>query len=364
MDSTTALPSQKSIIAIDIWRAVAALGVFLYHNHMGYVLSQATGLSFFRAIDVFGAGYAVPLFFLLSGYCIHIANIKFLRSNSALPLKHYYKRRFLRIYPPYLIALLFSFFVLYLTVPGYKLDVYDLLAHAFLLHGFTAAYFNTINVVLWTITIEMAFYLIYPLFYNIRLKYGAEKALLFTLLVSAVSIAYFQSKNGLLIPEHFFVLNLWFSWCCGAYLADKKMLDPAKLKKPVYWAIYLLVAIGFIRLKILTNSWTILSDQVTILIWTAPLMLSLNAENWLQKHKNTWLIKLMVAIGLSSYSLYLFHEPLIHLKNLAVHAWLPPALQRVAVALGILLIPLITWCCYLYFERPFINRKAIVAKNG
>src|ERR1700743_3278168 len=171
---------QQNVIAIDILRAIAAFGVFYYHNHLGVTIAKYSGLSFFAITDSFGATYSVPLFFLISGYCIHISNLKYLKTSSPLPLKQYYIRRFLRIYPPYLIALLFALAVNYITTENYSFNVVDIIIHLFSLQGFTTTYFNTINVVLWTISIELAFYAIYPLFYFVRLRYSLNYALIFT----------------------------------------------------------------------------------------------------------------------------------------------------------------------------------------
>src|SRR5205809_444278 len=96
---------QQEIIGIDILRALSALGVFYYHNHARSLISKYTKLDFFRSTDALCAIYAVPLFFLISGYCIHASNIKYLKNNTSLPLKEYFIRRFLRIYPPYKIFL-------------------------------------------------------------------------------------------------------------------------------------------------------------------------------------------------------------------------------------------------------------------
>ena len=146
----------------------------------------------------------------------------------------YYRHRFLRIYPPYLFALLFTIAINYITAGGYKPGAADLFVHLFSLQGFTVPYFNTINVVLWTISIELAFYAIYPVFYFIRFKYSLNYALLFTLIVTCISIGWFQISGNITVAQRFCVFNLWFAWCCGAFLADKKMLNPDDLKRPVY----------------------------------------------------------------------------------------------------------------------------------
>jgi len=357
-DKTEQTGSQK-IIAIDILRCLAAMSVFYFHNHSGGTLAKYTGLSIFRYTDSLGATYAVPLFFLISGYCIHISNIKYIKSKSALPLKEYYKRRILRIFPPYLVALLLALLINHITMPQIKVSKIDLLVHLFSLQGFTVTYFNTINLVLWTISIELAFYAIYPLFYYVRFKYTLNYALLFTLLVSCLSITYF-TITGFSLPQRFCVFNLWFAWCCGAFLADKKVLNPGDLKQPVYRVMYLIIAIAFICLNFIPNNLSIIFDQFNVLIWTAPMLFILSKEDWLLQHKNSWIIKIAAAIGLSSYSLYLMHEPLIAIKNFMVHKYFPGWFQPVGVVAGIFIIPLITWFSYCYIEKPFIPKKRVI----
>lgn len=353
-------PGTQKVIAIDLLRCLAAMGVFYLHNHSGGMLAKYTGWSFFRYTDSFGFFYAVPLFFLISGYCIHLSNIKYVKAQSPLPLKAYYVRRFLRIYPPYLVALILALAINYLTVPDYSVGVNDFFVHLFSLQGFTVKYFNTINIVLWTISAELAFYAIYPAFYFIRVRFNLNYALLFTLFVSCLSIAFYFYKGNITLPERFCVFNLWFAWCCGAFLADKKMLNPVDLKQRKYLYFYLIILAAFICLNFIPNNLSIIFDQFNVLIWTVPMLFVLSKEGWLIKRKNWWIIRVAAAIGLSSYSLYLMHEPLIALKNFLAHKYFPPWFQPVGVVAGIFIIPVVTWYSYYYVERPFIPKKRTV----
>ncbi|MES2428795.1 MAG: acyltransferase [Bacteroidota bacterium] len=348
---------KSSLLSIDILRAIAALGVFSYHQHVASYLARYTHIAIIDQLDNFGAQYAVPLFFLISGYCIHLSNLKYINKGKSLPLKAYYKRRFLRIYPPYLFALIFAIATNYFTY-GKSSTYEDIIVHIFSLQGFTVKYFNTINVVLWTISIEIAFYLIYPIFYYIRSKYSLNKALLFSLLITTISIIYFSFQDEVSLPQHFFVFNLWFAWCSGAYLADKFTLNPADLKKPAFILIYSGILIAFLAIRFIPNNWSIVYNQLNILIWTAPLVLLLSNENWLQKHNNLFL-KAISKLGLSSYSLYLLHEPLILLKNCFAHKFLPAQLQLIWMCAGLIAIPFIAWYSFVYIEKPFAIRKKI-----
>jgi peptidoglycan/LPS O-acetylase OafA/YrhL len=347
---------RKNLVSIDIARAIAALGVFYYHLQLGSLLAHYSGLAFLSATDNFGATYAVPLFFLLSGYCIHLSNIKYIKNHQALPLIDYYKRRLLRIYPAYLVAMVFSIGVDKLTGYGNPVNTNNLWLHLFMLQGFSANYFNGINIVLWTIAIEFAFYMVYPVFYYLRLTFSLTRAIIIPFIVSTVSITWFSMQPSINGPQRYFFLNLWFAWCCGAYLADKKTFNPNDLTKPIYKLCYALILLAFIGFRFCYSPRFIIVDyQINILVWAAPLLLLLNWEPWFAKQKSI-LLSGVAAIGLSSYSLYLFHEPLISLKNYLAHQ-LPVHLQSVAIIIGVFLIPMFTWLTYLWFEKPFISKK-------
>lgn len=176
-------------------------------------------------------------------------------------------------------------------------------------------------------------------------------------MVSCISILFFSIKGSMSNPERFCVFNIWFAWCSGAFLADKVVFDSSALKKPVYLAIYCIIVAGFIALKLFPRPWLAALDyQFDILIWAAPMIIMINNEKWFAG-SHSLILKLFSAIGLSSYSLYLFHEPLIALKNYLVHTFLPVTLQPAGILIGFLLIPLITWFSFLYIEKPFLARK-------
>ena len=71
--------------------------------------------------------------------------------------------------------------------------------------------------------------------------------------------------------------------------------------------------------------------------------------------------RVAVWLGMISYSLYLFHGPLLQLAHRAILEPLGlPAGERLA-ALCILAVPLVvgaSWVAYRLFERPFIGRSS------
>ncbi len=84
---------------LDAWRGVAALWVVMLHVRLP---STPAWLFDFSA----GGHLGVPMFFVISGYCIANAAMRSLRAPS--PVKHFLGARVHRIYPPYLCASLLA----------------------------------------------------------------------------------------------------------------------------------------------------------------------------------------------------------------------------------------------------------------
>lgn len=349
--------NKSNLISFDIFRAVAALGVYFYHSALGSILYKYLKIPFIKNIDAFGATYSVPLFFLISGYCIHLSNLKYIKSQQPLPLAQYYKKRLLRIFTPYLAALLVSILINFYKKSPNQPTSNDLLVQLFCLQGFTLPYFNTINFVLLTISVEVAFYLIYPLFYYLRNRFSLNYAMLLVLGITVVNITFFSFQKSPSLPQFFWVGNLWFAWCSGAFIADKIYFDSEVINNTRYKVYYLIILLLFVLSFF--NDYSFLSIpfyQFKILIWTGPLAYIISKEEWLQKHNN-FFIKVLTYIGLSSYSLYLLHEPLILLKNYLINLYLTKNLKIPFLIISIFIIPYITWLNYCFVEKPFIGKK-------
>ena len=111
-------------------------------------------------------GFGVSLFFFISGYII---SYPFL-SNRPPPLSHFYKRRLLRLEPPYIIAMLGCFLVLSLYTPS-RAPNFDftqaplwqsLVASLTYTHGIIFGHSPKLNPPAWSLEREVQFYLIAP----------------------------------------------------------------------------------------------------------------------------------------------------------------------------------------------------------
>lgn len=104
-----ALPRSPRYASLDIWRGVACLLVVVFHSaYYAAPANFAEGggegwlLEIIRRLWI-----GVPLFFVISGYCIS-ATADATRRRPR-PLSQYFTRRFRRIFPPYWIVLGLSF---------------------------------------------------------------------------------------------------------------------------------------------------------------------------------------------------------------------------------------------------------------
>ncbi|MBC6112165.1 acyltransferase family protein [Pedobacter fastidiosus] len=341
----------NNLISIDLFRGLAAFSVFYYHQQLGGVLAKFTGCDFFNYTNILGSTYAVPLFFLISGFCIHLSSVRNSARKESLNLKKYYTSRFLRIYPIYFFSIIFSLLVLGYTNPQKIISVMDIAVHITVLQGFTIKYFNSINLVLWTITVEIAFYIIYPIFYSINQKLGINKALLFSALVSTLSITICSySSNNLSLPVIFLFTNLWFGWCFGAWLCEIYHHQPYFFKSRSWAITCCLIVLSFAGLHFLDfRNDNLVKNTLNILIWAPILIWIIDKETFFLKYKK-WL-KVPIAIGLSSYSLYLLHIPLIALKNSIILQHFNNQYYLIWMLIGTVLIPLICYFSYCTIEK-------------
>ena len=102
--------------SIDALRGLAALGVVLYHAVMQTATAVPNNLfrwpvKLLQFISSFGY-IGVFLFFVISGFCIHLqwAKSRATQQPQAIKFGSFWRRRIRRLYPPYLIA--FALFML------------------------------------------------------------------------------------------------------------------------------------------------------------------------------------------------------------------------------------------------------------
>ena len=104
---------------LDAWRGLACVLLVIYHStmHVDARADLATSwwskLGFLLVTATKQLNVGVPIFFVISGYCI-VATLD-ARRRSGEGVRVYFWRRFRRIYPPYWVALVVSSIVIWLV---------------------------------------------------------------------------------------------------------------------------------------------------------------------------------------------------------------------------------------------------------
>jgi len=174
-------PSSRHIVLIDYLRGIAIICVFLYHclwpAYGIYTLpcqwlSRAfvAPASFIALLPAHFGFLGVPMFFVISGFCIHLSF-----KHQGQEWGSFFVRRFFRIYPAYLAALLLFLLVYSHDVHGFW---FQFKYHALLIHNFNQGTYHAINGSFWSISIEVQLYLIYPLLLWLVARFGWKRTLI------------------------------------------------------------------------------------------------------------------------------------------------------------------------------------------
>lgn len=266
--------------------------------------------SAFIVLSPFAFGYlGVAIFFVISGFCIQLS---YARSTHA-GFQAFYIRRFFRIYPPYLIALLFYAVAFPPTRLGFaKLwDWAQLGSHLLLVHNFDARSFYGINAAFWSIAVEAQLYLLFPMLVALVARLGWKRTLFFIGLVE-VSMrtvwGIYVAATGSALPRWFTASPFiyWYSWSIGAYLADQFLhARPLPFSRAPLglWLALVLVSYFVKPLPVFTFLFV-------CILTCACIAKFLTKAGGRSRTLPSYLGPLRT-IGLWSYSLYLLHQPLV-----------------------------------------------------
>ena len=152
------LKGADSIASLTSLRFFAALYVLVFHSGAGFVGKAVPALSFLETF--LGNGYlGVTFFFVLSGFIL--AHVYDGRLRGRGDLGRFAMARFARIYPVYLLGLLLVL-PLILEAPSWRsLPQFVLLQYWAPLADLTAL--DNTNFPGWSLSVEMAFYILFPL---------------------------------------------------------------------------------------------------------------------------------------------------------------------------------------------------------
>lgn len=349
---------------IDGMRALAALCVVFFH-----ACSEQNNGHFehrwLRLLPTWSAHFAVGVFIVLSGYCLMLPIAR--KGDKIGSLREFFRRRTMRILPPYYITLALSILFI-VTMAGRKTgSIWDInlplkldtvLAHILLIHDFPLhIQGGMINYPLWSIAVEFQIYLLMPLItWSLRIA-GNLRTLLWTMSLGILHFA-LHGRIDSMVPWYVGLFTM------GAIAARWCMQRPSKIDPRfayVAWSLVSLTALvsitkgaGFVVGHFYIFD-TVIGAATAILLCTSYVDVSLKVNVFTRLL--SW--RPLEEIGIFSYSLYLIHAPLLHLSNLLLTHFLHPS-EPSMLFLIMLSIPAIIGLAKLFHlicEKPFMSKR-------
>jgi peptidoglycan/LPS O-acetylase OafA/YrhL len=335
------------VVAFMHCRDINWIGMQAHWRLNGHELSLSSILAYVTLPFMYGA-IGVPILFVVSGYVIHRRSAKQLSSGAlAFSSSRFYLRRLIRIYPTFFAAILLTFLCDRLTrgiVEHYQLgdtSWWTMLSNVAALQGVLAPPFGS-NGPLWSLAIEIQFYVVYPLALALRSRIGAGHMLLAALGLTILGYVTLERNGIVAFPQYY------LSWWLGAYLADR---EAEAMPLPVWWPMLPSVLIPLGCYFSSTHApfpafvcWA--TGCAPVLAWLVQLRTPLAmAETPLHR------------IGHFSYSIYAAHLPLLVLAN----ALLLNGAHSTNIAWSFAIAALTGLTCYVFFlvaERPSIQLLA------
>lgn len=329
-----------------ILRGLAAFWVMYWHFEAAYVSNLL------QYVLVPGRT-AVWIFFGLSGYVIFHGFQSGKYSLSLLDLKQFYRNRFLRIYPLFLLCS-----IVILLIKLLKDQAVPVLDLPFILTQILAIQYihvYELNGVFWTLGIEMWFYLLAPLFYwmlrRVQSMRIAIAIYIFLFSLSVLEARYLQTPDVRTLTSnlgHFFVGFAAVRF--GPALAAKlRLSNPTVLILAfltfVFSASCMTMGPRFFGIHLFYTLGAVAVDLGIFLVLLIQPKLEL-------KRTSQAVIKNLLTLGIISYGVYVWHSVVLLAFDIDVQKAGRPMIY------GSMLVTLaLAWVVYQLYEQRFLSYK-------
>jgi peptidoglycan/LPS O-acetylase OafA/YrhL len=333
---------------IDGLRAISVLAVILFH----------------AGIYPVGGGFVgVDVFFVISGYLI-TSHIRADIESNAFSLRNFYDRRARRILPALVVVIgitapLAWAWLLPQDLKSFSQSVVATSLFASNIYFWrTTDYFSQQSELrpllhTWSLAVEEQFYLLYPLLLVALARFGklGMRWMVLGLAVLSWVVTYFISKSDQTSAFYLLHTRAWelLAGACVALMANGKPRPPGA---SLLYSAASTLGLVLIAISILAGSDRSAANQALLLVPVLGtcLWLAFGHRDSLAGRFLVW--KPMVAIGLISYSAYLWHQPVFSLikHRFATDMSMP---VKFAVILFVLALAALT---YKWVEQPFRNR--------
>jgi len=330
---------------IDVLRALAIISVILYH----------------AGFAIFNGGFVgVDVFFVISGYLITTILIQEFKEKQ-FSIVSFYERRARRILPALLIVLLINYLVAcFLFLPGNLKIVGQYSVSAILsatnillylkgndyfgLESGSNPLFHT-----WSLGVEEQYYLIIPILMTIF--WSSKKYLQFTLFNCAafISFAFIVYNSDDESFNFYMIVSRAWELAAGSIVAVVMVYKTLLTGNAFYASLGVFLIITSI-LFLKNTSDALHLQLIAPVIGSSLVIIFANKNNFIGRVLR---IRLIVFIGLISYSLYLWHVPLLVYYRYVIGKDDPTLIPYFFILF------IVSIASYRLVEQPFRNRELV-----
>lgn len=352
-------PTQR-LDALTGLRWWAAFMVFLYHM---LVFAPLPGI----ISTVFAQGYfGVTFFFVLSGFVLTWS------ARPGVSDSTFYWRRFARIWPAHMVALIIAIPVFYtiFTIPeGSFLKPFDvgiLLLSVVLLQG----WWNAPNILFsgnpaaWTLTCEAFFYALHPWISRFLVRLSTRGALTFAVVVVACAFTYRALAIVLpgspladlptpLVRVSEFILGMALAWAIRA--GWRIRLSPLAGVGSMFATVFAIVVVSRYQIDFPIVKYIPAFGNEIFTIACAAAIVSL-AQRALSGRRSLFESRIQVKLGEWSFAFYLVHATAIYLA-LRLFGFQEPSWRNLLWFGAIFVVDLVAaWALHSFVEKPVERR--------
>ena len=344
---------------IDGLRFFAIFSVLIFHlggeveQRSGHILPLEPRFSWLWRL--MGNGdRGVALFFVISGMILAMPFARqFLLGGRPVSLRKFYLRRLTRLEPPYLLAMLICAVLILVYQHGAHPGFFSEAA-ATMVYQHTLIYGtpSPLDMVTWSLEVEIQFYILAPLFMQLfRIRSAVPRRSIMLLLIAVLSVAGIPFHT---YPRFYMSLLYYLQYfLTGLLVADIFVLDLERWSSSWAWDAAGLASIAVVLWADHEALWAHPVMPIFIAIICVAAMRSFGLRRFLS---NSW----VAVIGGMCYSIYLLHmiffAAIFKLtRRLVVPAWSTPA--NLAVQLFVMVLPTLVLCAlfFVLIERPCMD---------
>jgi peptidoglycan/LPS O-acetylase OafA/YrhL len=331
---------EQRLARVESLRALAALGVLIGHVWGAHHRFGPFATDSLAARTIFGGGYGVFVFFALSGYLLYRPLAAATFGGERVDLRRYARNRVLRILPLYYVVV-----VVLLVVKEGGGTLGQWWRFATLTQNFFSSTVVTVDGPMWSLIVEVQFYALLPLVALALAWLGRGSRRNAALILLACGLAGAALRWELINHRHtsdprviYSLLATSFFFVPGMLLAlVREVRLPGVLGNAGAWLLASVPVWLFVFDDYSRTAWAAVASFLVVGAVALPLREGplVRALDW----------RPLALIGVASYSLYLWHLPIVD------------ALTPQPLLLSVPLSLLVAFASYRFVEAPFLRLR-------